>query len=60
MAEPTIKERLATIETLLGNHLAHHDRFQKWMMIIVTGAVVGVILQALPACIRLLSAVLAG
>lgn len=31
--DPTIRERLARIETLLGNHLQHHDLYFRWVII---------------------------
>jgi hypothetical protein len=30
--DKTIKERLVVIETLMTNHLAHHDMWVKWIM----------------------------
>jgi len=31
--ERTIRERLVKIEVLLGNHLAHHDLYFRWVII---------------------------
>ena len=47
MSEPTTKERLTRIETLLENHLHTHDRRDKWMMGILSGLVIGIVLLAL-------------
>jgi len=44
---PTLRERIAIIETMLGNHIKHHDKRDKWMMGILSGLVIGVILLAL-------------
>jgi len=54
----TIRERLARLETLMCNHIAHHEKRDKWMMLVITGSVVGVILIALPGCVRLLGSIL--
>ncbi len=45
---PTLRERLARLETLMENHIHHHDARDKWMMKILGSLVVGVILLAVP------------
>jgi len=50
----TIKERLARLETLLGNHIKHHEARDRWMMKILSTLVAGVILLALPGFLRFL------
>lgn len=48
----TVKERLARIEILLCNHLKHHETHNKWMMGLLSGALVGMFLLALPWVIK--------
>lgn len=64
MSEPTLRERMARLETLmesqttlLTNHIAHHAARNKWLMGILSALAVGFILMALPGCIRLLSGI---
>ena len=47
MSEPTLRERMAVIETLMKNHLHTHDKRDKWMMGILSGLVIGIVLLAL-------------
>jgi len=54
---PTLRERMARLETLMENHIAHHERRDQWMMRILGALVVGVILFALPGCVRLLAGI---
>jgi len=56
----TIKERLTRLETLLSNHLHSCDVRNTWLLRILAGAVVGIILLALPGCIQLLGVAFAG
>jgi hypothetical protein len=48
MNEPTIRERLTRIETILENHIHHHELKDKWMIRIVGGLVSGIIMLILP------------
>jgi hypothetical protein len=57
MSEPTLRERMAVLETLMKNHIAHHEKRDQWMMRILGGLVIGVILFALPGCIELLGGI---
>lgn len=54
----TIKERLTRIETLLENHLLHHETRDKWMLRIIGGLVTGMALMVVPGFVRWLSGVL--
>ena len=45
---PTLRERMAVIETKIDNHIHHHEVRDRWMLCIVGGLVVGVILLAVP------------
>lgn len=55
---PTLRERIARLETLMENHIKHHEVRDAWFLRILGGLVVGVILVALPGCVRLLAGVL--
>lgn len=48
----TVKERLARIETILCNHLAHHAKNERWLMAITTAALSGLILMMLPSVVK--------
>ena len=43
---PTLRERMARLETLMENHIKHHEIRDRWMMRVLGGLVVGVILLA--------------
>jgi hypothetical protein len=53
MSEPTVKERLARVETLIEGLIYH----QRWTMGILSALVVGVFLFALPGCAEWLGGV---
>ena len=44
---PTLRERMAVLETIMKNHIHHHEVRDKWMLRIVGGLVVGIILLAI-------------
>ena len=44
---PTLRERMAVLETLMKNHLKHHETRDRWMMGILSGLVIGIVLLAL-------------
>lgn len=48
----TIRERLARIEILLCNHLAHHSKIEKWMLMIGGLIIAGLAIQILPGLIK--------
>ena len=52
MSEGTIKERLTRIETMLENHLQHHETRDKWMLRILGTMVGGMALMVLPGFVR--------
>ena len=52
---PTLRERMARIETLVEGLVRHNETRDKWMMRILSGLVIGVLLFALPGCVRLLA-----
>lgn len=54
----TIKERLARLEVLLCNHIAHHEKVERWMLRIGTVIVGGLTLQILPDLIKWVASVL--
>jgi len=51
---PTLRERMARLETLVEGLIEHNQTRDKWMLRVLGGLVVGVILLGLPGCIRLL------
>lgn len=53
----TIKERLTRLETLMNNHLEHHEKHDKWMLRIACGVAVGIILHAFPGFIKFFATV---
>jgi len=55
---PTLRERIARLETLMENHIKHHEVRDAWFLRILGALVVGIILTALPGCFRLLAGVL--
>jgi len=55
MREPTLRERMAVIETKMNNHIHHHEIRDKWMMGVLSGLVVGIILLAVPVFARWVS-----
>lgn len=54
MSEPTLRERIARLETLVSDLIAHQKSRDAWMMRILGGLVTGVVLFALPGCVELL------
>jgi hypothetical protein len=54
----TIKERLARLETMMGNHIAHHEIRDKWMMRILGTLVSSMVLMVVPGFVRWLAGVL--
>lgn len=54
----TVKERLARIEILLCNHLAHHSKIEKWMLAIGAVVVGKIIIQVFPDLVKWLASVL--
>ena len=58
MSEPTIRERLARLETLIENHIHHHELKDKWMIRIVGGLVSGIVMLILPGFLSWLSSVI--
>ena len=54
MSEPTLRERMARIETLVEGLVKHNETRDRWMMRILSGLAIGVVLFALPGCVRLL------
>ena len=57
MSEPTLRERMAVLETLMKNHIKHHEVRDQWLMRILGALVVGIILFSLPGCVRLLAGI---
>ena len=53
----TIKERLARLETMLCNHIRHHEIRDKWMMRILATLVSGLILMVTPGFVKWLATV---
>jgi len=53
--KPTLRERMAVLETKMDNHIHHHEVRDKWMMVTLSGLVVGIILLAVPVFARWLS-----
>ena len=49
---PTLRERLARLETLMENHIHYHETHDRWMMKVMTSLVVGIILLAIPVFAR--------
>ena len=47
-SRPSLRERIAVLETLMTNHIHHHEIRDKWMLGVVGGLVVGIILLAVP------------
>jgi len=54
----TIKERLTRLETLMENHVYHHEIRDKWMMRILGSLVVGLILMVTPGFVKWLVGVI--
>jgi len=52
------RERLIRLEVMLTEHISQHKRVNKWFFTVSGGSVVGLILIALPGCIRLLGTIL--
>jgi hypothetical protein len=52
MSGDTIKERLTRIETLMENHLQHHENKDKWMLRIFGTLVTSMVLMVLPGFIK--------
>lgn len=57
MITPTLRERMARIETLVEGLIDHNKIRDRWTLRLLGTLVAGVILLALPGCIRLLSGV---
>jgi len=55
MSTPTLRERMARLETLVEGLIDANKKRDRWMLRILGGLVVGVILMGLPGCIRLLN-----
>lgn len=55
---PTLRERLARLEVLMENHIKSHEARDRWMMRLLGSLIAGVILLALPGCIKLLAGIL--
>ena len=58
MSEPTIRERLARLETLIENHIHHHELKDKWMIRIVGGLVSGIVMLILPGFLSWLNSII--
>ena len=58
MTASTLRERMARIETLVEGLVKHNETRDRWMMRILGGLVIGVLLFALPGCVRLLAGVM--
>lgn len=54
----TIRERLARLEVLMYNHIAHHEARDKWMMRVLGTLVAGLILMVVPTFVKWLAGVL--
>ena len=54
----TIKERLARLETIMCNHIVHHEAEGRTRTRIISGLVVGLILAVLPGFIKWMAGVL--
>lgn len=48
----TIKERLARLETIMCNHIAHHEASDQIKTRIISGLVIGLILAVLPGFVK--------
>jgi len=44
MTSTTLRERIAVLETLMTNHIHHHEIRDRWMMGILSGLVIGIVL----------------
>jgi len=53
----TIKERLARLETMMCNHIAHHETRDKWMLRILGTLISGMVLMVLPGFIKWLAGI---
>jgi len=53
----SIKERLARLETIMENHIAHHENRDKWMMRILGTLVSGMVLMVLPDFVKWLAVI---
>lgn len=54
----TIRERLARLEVLMYNHIAHHEARDKWMMRVLGTLVAGLVLMVVPTFVKWLAGVL--
>lgn len=54
----TIKERLARLETIMCNHITHHENRDKWMLRILGTLVSGMVLMVTPGFVRWLAGVI--
>ena len=54
----TIKERLTRLETIMCNHIAHHEAGDRVKTRIISGLVIGLILAILPGFIKWMAGVL--
>lgn len=58
MSEPTLRERIGRLETLMENHIHTHEKREQWLLRILGSLVIGVVLLALPGCFELLASVI--
>lgn len=54
----TLRERMARLETLMCNHLAHHEKIERWMLRIGAIIIGGLAVQILPGLIKWVATVL--
>lgn len=54
----TIKERLARLETIMCNHITHHEAGDRARTRIISGLVVGLILAVLPGFIKWMAGII--
>ncbi|KKK91130.1 hypothetical protein LCGC14_2716060 [marine sediment metagenome] len=57
MTTPTLRERMARLETLVEGLIEHNKVRDRWTLRIIGGLVIGVVLMGLPGCVRLLAGV---
>ena len=54
----TIKERLARLEILMGNHITHHEAVDRTKTRIISGLAIGLIMAVAPEFIKWVAGVL--
>lgn len=54
----TLRERMARLETIMCNHLQHHEKHEKWLIRIGAVIIGGICLQVIPEVVRWLAKVL--